>query len=213
MRLDSNSRSNRTPLWCCDELTNAVLRFITRPSKLSSRATRYIRCRPSPSTTVNVYNMPACPSRARLNLGGSSRRLAPTHMRTRTHTHTHTRAHTHTRTHAHAHTHTRTPPHATTDTRTHAGARTRASTSKRTHTHTHTHTPMRPHPRPHPHAHPTTSLDNPRRQHLSSQTSPEGSNPGKPMLWAPWPAPPPGRAKANRPKARRAHQLTERRRT
>ena len=34
---------------------------VTRP-KISSRATRYIRCRPSPSPTVNVYNMPACPS-------------------------------------------------------------------------------------------------------------------------------------------------------
>ena len=38
---------------------------------LSNRTTRYIRCRPSPSPTVNVYNMPACPSRARPNLGGS----------------------------------------------------------------------------------------------------------------------------------------------
>ena len=37
---------------------------------LSSRATRYIRCRPSPSPTVNVCSMPACPSRARPNLGG-----------------------------------------------------------------------------------------------------------------------------------------------
>ena len=41
--------------------------------------------------------MPACPSRARPNLGGSSRRLAPTHTRTRTHTHMHTHTHTQTR--------------------------------------------------------------------------------------------------------------------
>ena len=73
--------------------------------KISSRATRYIRCRPSPSPTVNVYNMPACPSRARPNLGGSSRRLAPTHTRTRTRTrtHTHTRARTSARARTHAH--------------------------------------------------------------------------------------------------------------
>ena len=30
-----------------------------KKKRSSSRATRYIRCRPSPSPTVNVYNMPA----------------------------------------------------------------------------------------------------------------------------------------------------------
>ena len=64
---------------------------------LSSRATRYIRSRPSPSPTVNTLNTPACQSRARPSPGGSSRRPAPTHTLTRTHTRPHTR------THAHAH--------------------------------------------------------------------------------------------------------------
>ena len=64
---------------------------------LSSRATRYTCCRPSPSPTIKVHNMPAFPSRARPNLGGSSRRLAPTHTHKRT------------RTYAHVHTHTQTP--------------------------------------------------------------------------------------------------------
>ena len=64
------------------------------PKNLSSRATRCIRCRPSPSPTVNVCSMSACPGRARPNLGGSSRRLAPMHTRTRTHAHAHARAHT-----------------------------------------------------------------------------------------------------------------------
>ena len=63
---------------------------------LLSRATRYTHCCPSPGPTVNVYNMPACPSRARPNLSGSSRRPAPRHTHTRTHTHAH--AHTHTQT-------------------------------------------------------------------------------------------------------------------
>ena len=51
---------------------------------LSTRATRYLRCRPSPCPTVNVNSMPACPSRARPNLGGSSRPPAPTHTPERT---------------------------------------------------------------------------------------------------------------------------------
>ena len=35
---------------------------------LSSRATRYIHCRPSPSPTVNVYSTPACQGRASLDV-------------------------------------------------------------------------------------------------------------------------------------------------
>ena len=134
----------------------------------------------------------------------------------------HTRAHTcaaHTYAHARAHTRTRPFTRTRARARTYAHARAHAHAHAHafahTHTHTHAHAPAHapaPAPAPAPARAPgTTPLDNPRRQHLSSQTSPEGSNPGKPMLWAPWPAPPPGRAKANRPKAR-AHQLTERRR-
>ena len=117
---------------------------------LSNRATRYIRCRPSPGPTVNVYSMPACPSRARPNLRGSSHRPAPTHTRTRAHTRTRTHTHTHTRTHAHAqaHTHPHTPQHANTDMRTLARACTR--------THAPTHAPAREHGHTHPRAHQLT---------------------------------------------------------
>ena len=67
---------------------------------LSSRATRYIHCRPSPSPTVNVYSTPACQGRARLD--GSSRRPAPTPTRTHKHARTHTHAHPRTRAQARA---------------------------------------------------------------------------------------------------------------
>ena len=70
---------------------------------ISSRTTHYIRCRPSPSPTVNVYNVPACPNRARPHLRGSSRRLAPTHTRAHAHTHTHARPHPRPRPHPRAH--------------------------------------------------------------------------------------------------------------
>ena len=75
-----------------------------------------ISSRPSPSPTVNMYNMAACQSRSRL--GGSSRRLAPTHTRTHTHTHTHTCTGTRTRTCTH--TQTQTYQHAKPNARTHA---------------------------------------------------------------------------------------------
>ena len=58
---------------------------------LSSRAARYIHCRPSPSPSVNVYSTPTCQGRACLN--GSSRRPAPTPTRTHKHARTHTHAH------------------------------------------------------------------------------------------------------------------------
>ena len=136
---------------------------------------------------------------------------AGAHAHAHAHTHAHARARTHTRAHTrthargHAHTHAPAREHG----RTHARTRTHTHTHKHTHTHAHAPTPA---PAPAPARAPgTTPLDNLQRQHLSSQTSPEGSNPGKPMLWAPRPAPPPGRAKANRLKER-AHQFTERRR-
>ena len=50
----------------------------------------YIAVRARPDR--KVYNMPACPSRARPNLGGSSRRPAPVHTHTRTHAHAPTHA-------------------------------------------------------------------------------------------------------------------------
>ena len=67
---------------------------------LSSRATRYIHCRPSPSPSVNVYSTPACQGRACLD--GSSRRPTPTPTRTHKHARTHAHAHPHTRAHARA---------------------------------------------------------------------------------------------------------------
>ena len=73
--------------------------------------TRCIRCRQSPSPTVNIDNMPACQSRARPSLGGSSRWPAPAGTRTRTHTHTHTYTRTHAHAHAHTHMHTRMHTH------------------------------------------------------------------------------------------------------
>ena len=66
---------------------------------LSSRATRYTHCRPSPSPTVNVYSTPACQGRARLD--GSSRRPAPTPTCMHKHD-AHTRTHTRTRAQARA---------------------------------------------------------------------------------------------------------------
>ena len=81
--------------------SNGWARLVSK--SLSSRATRYIRCRPSPSPTVNVYNTPACQGRARLN--GSSRRPAPTHTRTHTYAHPHTRAQARARDRAHGHAH------------------------------------------------------------------------------------------------------------
>ena len=152
-----------------------------------------------------IRSMPACPSRARSNLGGSSRRLVPTHTRTRARTHTHTRAHTHTHTrarmHAHAHTHAPAREHG----HAHARRRTHTHTHKHTHTHAHAHAPA-PAPAPAPARAPgATPLDNP--QDLAPQTKPEGSSPGKPMLWAPRPAAQPGRVKANRLKARAPQDL------
>ena len=102
--------------------------------KVSSRATRHIRCRPSPSPTVNVHSMPACPNRAQPHLGGSSRRLAPTHTRTRTPTHTNKHTHTHTHTHARAHARARARTHA----HAHAPAREHGHAHARTRTHTRT---------------------------------------------------------------------------
>ena len=104
---------------------------------LSSRATRYIRCRPSPGPTVNVCSTPACQGRARLK--GSSRRPAPTHTRTHTHAHQHTRAQARARDRAHTHAHA--PARERERAHAHAHARKRT-----THTHTRTHT--RPHPHP-----------------------------------------------------------------
>ena len=165
---------------------------------LSSRATRYIRCRPSPSPTVNVYNMPACQSRARLN--GSIRRPAPTPTRTHTHAHPHTRAQARARTRPR--THTRTRP--STRTRTHARTRPRAQ-AHHAHAHAHAHAPA---PAP-AHGPGTTHLDNLRRQHVSSRTGSKAPGPGKHVLCAP--GPPRSRAEqseqadAARPPQRRHH--------
>ena len=105
--------------------------------KVSSRGTRYTRCRPSRSPTVHVNNMPTCQSRARPRLSGSSRRPA--------HTHTHTRTRTATHTHKHAHTHT---TRTRTRTRT-RNARTNARTPARTRTpRTHKPIPTRLHTDP-----------------------------------------------------------------
>ena len=110
---------------------------------LSSRAKRYIHCRPSPSPTVNLYSMPACQGRACLD--GSSRRPAPTPTRTHKHARTHTHAHPHTRTGARTRprTRTRTRPSTNTNARTHTHTQanaqhtgTRASTSHRARTRT-----------------------------------------------------------------------------
>ena len=73
-----------------------------------SRATRYVRFRPSRSPTINVNSTLACQSRARPSLGGSSRRPAPAHARTHARTHTHTRARMRARTRMRTRTRTRT---------------------------------------------------------------------------------------------------------
>jgi len=163
---------------------------------LSSRATRYTRRRPSTSPTVNVYNMPACQGRARLN--GSSRRPAPTPTRTHTHAHPHTRAQARARDRALAY------ARPSTRTRTHARTRPRARAH---HAHAHAH-PHAPAPAP-AHGPGTTHLDNLRRQHVSSRTGSKASGPGKHVLCAPGPprsrAEQSEQAEAARPPQRRHH--------
>ena len=75
----------------------------------------------------NAYNMPACQSKARLSLGGSSRRPAQTHTRTRVHACTRTRTRTQTR----AQTLARACAHTRARTRTRTRTRTRARTRER----------------------------------------------------------------------------------
>ena len=142
--------------------------------------------------------MPACQSRARPRLSGSSRWPAHTHTHTHVHAHVHSNAHAQARAHAHdTHTNTHAEAKRTRARTQHAHERTRTRTRTRTNAHprtctprTHKGTPTRPHTEP-----PGRSTATAATASVSPDELPS-SNPGEPILCAHLFAPLPGTARA-----------------